>query len=128
MNFEEFLARVQGHAQLQDRQRALRATRATLETLADRLEGGEAYELAAQLPEGIGAFLTREPIIHSAQRFDLAEFFRRVSMREGAPTDDAVHHARAVLRVVDEVLSGERIGDVRSQLPPDFHALLEATP
>jgi uncharacterized protein (DUF2267 family) len=50
MKHDAFIGQVQHHARLDSRGAAERATRATLETLAERLAGGEANDLAAQLP------------------------------------------------------------------------------
>ncbi len=50
MKYDEFISQVQRRANLASREEAERATRATLETLGERLAGGEAKDLAAQLP------------------------------------------------------------------------------
>ena len=50
MKHDEFIGQVQHRARLSSRGEAERATRATLETLAERLAGGEEQDLAAQLP------------------------------------------------------------------------------
>jgi len=96
-----------------------------LETLAERLAGGEPKNLAAQLPAEIGIHLERGPEA-GGQRFPLDEFFKRVSEREGVELPKAVFHARAVIDVVCEAVSGGEIQDVRSQLPADFQPLFEA--
>ncbi len=54
MKHDEFIGQMQYRARLSSRGAAERATRATLETLAERLAGGEARDLAAQLPPEIG--------------------------------------------------------------------------
>ena len=50
MKYDEFIGQVRHRARLSSHAEAERATRATLETLAERLAGGEAHDLAAQLP------------------------------------------------------------------------------
>ena len=50
MKYDEFIGQVQHRAGLGSHTEAECATRATLETLAERLAGGEAHDLAAQLP------------------------------------------------------------------------------
>ena len=50
MKHDEFIGRVQHYARLASRGDAERATRATLETLGERLAGGEPKDLASQLP------------------------------------------------------------------------------
>ena len=57
MKHDEFIGQVQHRARLSSRGEAERATRATLETLAERLSGGEAKDLASQLPSEIGEHL-----------------------------------------------------------------------
>ena len=49
MEFEEFIAQVAQKAGLSEEDAAT-LTRATLATLAERITGGEAQDLAAQLP------------------------------------------------------------------------------
>lgn len=49
MRYDEFIGQVQHRAGLGSHAEAERATRATLETLAERLAGGEAHDLAARL-------------------------------------------------------------------------------
>lgn len=55
MKHDECIGPVQRRARLRSRGAAERATRATLETLAARLAGDEADDLAAPLPPEIGS-------------------------------------------------------------------------
>ena len=48
--YDEFIKQVQGRGHVESREEAERATRATLQTLAERLAGGEPHDLASQLP------------------------------------------------------------------------------
>jgi uncharacterized protein (DUF2267 family) len=125
MKHDEFIGQVQYRARLSSRGAAERATRATLETLAERLAGGEAKDLAAQLPPEIAEYL-QGGWSAMGERFSLAEFFRRVSQREGADLPDAVFHARAVIEVLSEAVSQGEMDDVRAQLPAEFDRLFEA--
>jgi uncharacterized protein (DUF2267 family) len=124
MKHDEFIGQVQHRAHLDSRGQAERATRVTLETLAERLAGGEAKDLAAQLPLGIGEHLT-DQWSAIGERFSLEEFFRRVSLREGVDLPDAVFHARAVIEVLGEAVSKGEMDDVRAQLPAEFDQLFE---
>ena len=54
MTHDEFIGHVQHRARLASRGQAERATRVVLETLGERLAGGEPFDLAAQLPPEIG--------------------------------------------------------------------------
>jgi uncharacterized protein (DUF2267 family) len=125
MKHDAFIGQVQYRARLSSRGAAERATRATLETLAERLAGGEAKDLAAQLPPEIAEHLRGEWSA-MGERFSLDEFFRRVSQREGADLPDAVFHARAVIEVLSEAVSRGEMDDVRAQLPAEFDRLFEA--
>lgn len=97
----------------------MNAIRATLQTLSERLQGGEPLDLAAQMP----ALLQRDADVGHAERFDTSEFFHRVAEREGVDEQQAQEHARAVLEVTSEAVSRGEINDVLSQLPEDYHRL-----
>jgi uncharacterized protein (DUF2267 family) len=125
MQHDEFIGQVQNRAHLSSRGDAEVATRATLETLAERLAGREPFNAAAQLPRGIAQYLQHE-YAGSGTRFSLDEFFQLVSQREGIELPDAVHHARVVIEVLTEAISPGEISDIRSQLPSDFDPLFEA--
>jgi uncharacterized protein (DUF2267 family) len=123
MNYDEFTGNVQNRARLASTDEAIKAIRATLETLAERLHGGEAQNLAAQLPEEVGHYLTDSD---TSETFDMDEFLERVAKREGVDLPESVHHARAVMTVVQEAVSAGEVADVREQLPDDYAPLFEA--
>ena len=122
MKFDEFTGKVQNKAQLATTDEALGAIRATLETLAERTAGDEAENLAAQLPEEIGRFLEGKQVV---ERFSLADFFDRVTEKEGVDKPVAVFHARAVIDVLQEAVSAGEIENLRSQLPDEWDPLFE---
>ena len=123
MQYDEFIGRVQNRARLATTGEAVRATRATLEVLGERLFGGEAKDLAAQLPREIAHYMETD---RSSESFGLDEFFLRVSQREEVELPDAIHHARAVISVLrDSVTEGE-MRDVMAQLPEEYNALFES--
>jgi uncharacterized protein (DUF2267 family) len=127
MQFDQFVGQVQSRARLASKGEALSAIRATLETLAQRLAGGEASHLAAQLPQEIGVYLRAvSDQDGGGQRFSLDEFFQRVSEREKADLPAAAYHARVVVEVLGESVSAGEMADVRAQLPDDFQPLFEA--
>jgi len=99
--------------------------RATLETLADRLSGGEAEDLAAELP-GLQDRL-RRPVDKPAERFGLQEFVRRTAERAGVDAGQAKEGVRAVLTTVREAVSGSGFRDVMAQLPKEFREVIEST-
>jgi len=122
MKYDEFIAKVERRANLNSRVEAERAVGATLETLAERLAGGEPKDLAAQLPPEIAIYL-QPPLAGVGAPFTLAEFFRLVSEREGVPLSEASLHARAVIAVLCEAVSMGEIENVRAQLPEDLRQL-----
>lgn len=126
MQFREFLGQVQHRAELPTLGHALSATRATLETLGERLAGGEPAQLAAQLPREIAHLVTlgSPSSMGSGQRFNIDEFINRVSLREGVEPPQAAHHAQAVLQVLASAVSPGEMAQVRSQLPEDIRRLL----
>jgi uncharacterized protein (DUF2267 family) len=93
-------------------------------TLAERLAGGEANDLASQLPRGIAEHLRTE-FAGEGLRFPLEEFFERISQREGVALPKAIYHARAVIAVLSEAVSPGEIADVRAQLPAEYARLFE---
>jgi uncharacterized protein (DUF2267 family) len=116
MNRGELVHEVQRRGDFDSAEAAEAAVLATLSVLGERLKGGEAKDLAAQLPRELAdAVETRGP----GERFDLTEFYRRVAEREERDVNPALarDHARIVLEVVlDAVSPGER-DDVLHQLP-----------
>jgi uncharacterized protein (DUF2267 family) len=122
MKYEDFVGQVQNRARLASTGDALKATAATLQTLGQRLAGGEAGDMAAQLPSAIKIFLHQEG---DGERFDLIEFYWRVSVVEGVELRDAALHARAVISVLKEAISPGELADMRAQLPEEFDPLFE---
>ena len=98
MRYDEFIGQVQHRAGLGSHAEAERATRATLETLAERLAGGEAHDLAAQLPPELARSL-EAPDAGIGAKLTLNEFFELVSEREGVDLEDSTLHARVVIGV-----------------------------
>ena len=104
---------------------AERATEATLQTLAERIDAGEARDLAGELPDEVAPWLaTTTP----AERFDIGDFLRRVAQREGTDVETAERHAAAVLIALQRAVSPGEFADLRAELPKDFTPLLPAGP
>ena len=101
---------------------AERVEHATLRTLADRISGGEAQDLAAQLPKPLQDDLrqTRE----EAEAFDVDEFVRRVAQRGHVDPEEARTGAAAVLVTVREAVTEGEFDDVLSQLPQEYRELV----
>ena len=95
---------------------------ATLKTLADRISGGEAEDVAAQLPEPLKEDLhkDREP----AESFDVDEFIRRVSERAHVDPETARNGAMAVLTTVREAVTADEWDDTLAELPREYEQLM----
>jgi uncharacterized protein (DUF2267 family) len=124
LKYDEFIAQVRHRAGLGSHAEAERATRATLETLAERLAGGEAHDLASQLSPELARYLEL-PDAGIAAKLTLDEFFELVSEREGVDLPDATFHARVVIGVLTEAVSLGEIKDVLVQLPAAFAQLFK---
>lgn len=120
MTFDQFTGQVQHRARLASTGDALRAIRATLTVLGQRLYGGEAYELAAQLPEEIKRYLQQAL---PSETFGLTEFYQRVADLEGVDMPESVFHSRAVISVLIDAVSPGEIRDMLDQLPSDYAPL-----
>jgi uncharacterized protein (DUF2267 family) len=126
MKRDEFIKEVQERGHMASREEAENATRATLETLAERLRGEEAEHLASQLPPGIAEHLRHERA-GAGEPLSLEQFFSRVNERDpGVDAPTAVYHARVVIEVLQEAVTKGEIDDVRSQLPAEYAPLFEA--
>lgn len=125
MKHDEFIGQVQHRARLSSRGDAERATSATLETLGERLAGGEAKDFASQLPPHLAKYAL-SGLAGMGERYTLDEFYRRVSDREGVDLPKAIFHARAVIEVLQEAISPGEIKDIRAQLPAEYNNLFEA--
>ncbi|GAA1800506.1 DUF2267 domain-containing protein [Planosporangium flavigriseum] len=99
-------------------------TQATLLTLADRISGGEARDLAAQLPQELREFLTRSQ--EPAEAFDLEDFIARVRLRAGVDADTAKKGVEAVFKTLYAAVSTGEFEDVMAQLPKEFQNLVPA--
>jgi uncharacterized protein (DUF2267 family) len=117
--------RVEGRAGVA-RAAAERAVAAVLETLAERVAGGEVDDLAEYLPREL-----REPLergkAHSggkAQRMSLDEFVGRIADREGIVWEDALEHARAVFETLREAIPEKEWSDLMAQLPRSYSEAL----
>jgi uncharacterized protein (DUF2267 family) len=122
--YDEFVTIVEQAARI-GRDRAEQAIRATLQTLAERIDAGEARDLAAELPEELAPWLaTTTP----AERFDVDEFLRRIAEREGVDPQTAEKHVEAVFVALGRALSDKELSDLAAELPKDFSPLLPRGP
>jgi uncharacterized protein (DUF2267 family) len=100
----------------------MRATRATLETLAERIGPDETRHLADQLPHEIQLFLA-DAGMPMPERFSSDEFLLRVCAREGIDLPISTSHARVVFDVLTQAVSPGEVVDVLERLPEDYRRL-----
>ncbi len=101
VGYKEFIDRVRRQAGLGSSSEAETAVRATLTTLGEYLD--EEPDLVSRLPEELAEHLRREPsgrIVSSS----LDAFMEEVGKREGANTDEASSHVRAIVDVLRKAI------------------------
>lgn len=122
MEYNEFITHVQSLAQSNSREEAERATRATLETLKERISSTEAQELAAQLPDELGECLQGQEA-DSNQSFNLKEFITRASQKENIEPTTAAIHVRAVFAVLQNAIKPEIFSAFHAHFSHDYEEL-----
>ncbi|WP_132058696.1 DUF2267 domain-containing protein [Halorussus amylolyticus] len=122
MKYNDFMGEVQHRLELPQLGRAVRATRAVLTTLGERLQEGEATDLAGPLPMEVDYYLHAA---ESGQRFDYDEFMERVAERANVDKSEAAYYGRVVVGLVSELVAGSEIEQVRAQLPDDYDDLFQ---
>lgn len=128
MQYEEFVEKVGELIGVEDFEEGEMATASTLATLGERISQGEAENLVAQLPEELKGQLFPEDRAKKAEGFSLEEFYDRVAVREDIDVGEAQTHARVVMSVLGEAVSGGELDDVKRQLPEEFYPLFEPGP
>ncbi|MBD2725901.1 DUF2267 domain-containing protein [Nostoc sp. FACHB-892] len=122
MEYDEFITHVQSLTQSDSREEAERATRATLETLKERIANDEAQELAASLPQQLGDYL-RGKEGDSGGSFNLQEFIARASQKENIEPTTVAIHVRAVFTVLQNAVSPELFAALHSHFSHDYEEL-----
>jgi uncharacterized protein (DUF2267 family) len=103
--------------------KAERAARATLETLAERVSAGVARDLAGDLPVAERRWLQPRG---DAQPLDAVAFVRRVAEREETDPATAEARVRAVFLALARLLAEDVFGELVAELPKDYGGLLGA--
>jgi uncharacterized protein (DUF2267 family) len=124
MSPRSFVERVMVRTRL-DQAMARRAVEAVLETLAERIAGGDVDDLMARLPIPFHAALKRGKVQADSTtlRMTAEEFVRRVARRLDTSDDRARDTVGAVLATVHEATREEFL-DVTVQLPEGYRDLL----
>lgn len=116
MNFDEFTGTVQHRLELPGTGEAVRAIRATLLPLGERIPAGNAEDLAASLPLEVKWYMTGAVQQHG-QRFDWQEYVDRVSDIENRDRSEAAYHAQVIIDLVSTLVAPSDMQQLRDQLP-----------
>ena len=121
MDYHDFVGEVQNRLELPGMGEAVRATRAVLTTLGERIQEGEAADLAGPLPMEVDRYLLEA---ESGQQFGYDEFVDRVAERADLEDGDdgrgeAVYYVQAVVALLAELVPGGELEEVRENLPGD---------
>ena len=120
MKYDEFIARVAERTGLFEGD-AVALIHATLATLAERISGEEARDLAAHLPGPLQNALL--PTSEQAEAFGSHEFVNRVAERFGRDPTWVKGGVDAVMATLREAVTSDEFDDALGQLPKDFHRL-----
>lgn len=123
MQYDEFIGQVQHRGRMSSRRDAERAVEATLHTLGERLAGGAAENLAAQLPAELGDYLRRA---RGPRRLSVGQFLSSVGDRASVDPPDAAWQARVVLDVLRDAVTPGTLDNIRAQFPGEFERLFDA--
>jgi len=122
MKYGDFIGHVQHKCRVGTQGEAVKAVRSTLETLGERMFSNEKEHLMSQLPEEIGYYLSQT---EKNEKYDLNEFYEKVSEKEGTDMPIAVHHARSVMSVVKEAVTPGQWRNLLYELPEEYAPLLD---
>jgi len=122
MKYDQFVESVGQRTGL-PREAAEKLTHATLQVLAERLSGGEAEDLQAQLATELKQDLA-VPKEKRAESFGAAEFTQRVAQRAEIDEAAAQIGAAVVLATLGEAVTPGEFDDVLSQLGREYAALM----
>lgn len=123
MTFREFLAAVREQGGYGDPRETLTVTEAVLTTLGERLQPSAADHLADQLPTELAEILMDAADNAPGRTWGVHEFVRQVAEATGDDGETARVHARAVLTVLAETISGGERNKLISQLPAGYAEL-----
>lgn len=118
----EFFAQVRQRAELPSQEDAIKVTQVVLDTLGERLNGSEPFELGSQLPADVASALNPS-VDRPAETFGIHEFINRVADREGEDRERAHQQSTAVLSTLADAVSPGELNQLISQLPSGYAEL-----
>jgi uncharacterized protein (DUF2267 family) len=125
MNYKEFMGQAQHRLELDELGPAVRASRAVLTTLGERIDPGEATDLASPLPMEVDRYLIEAAERAGGEKFTYDEFLNRISERAGVDRSDANYYAQTIVGLVGEIVPAGNMEKVRTQLPEGFASLFQ---
>lgn len=123
MDTETYIDKVAARLDV-DRETAQTSTRATLVTVAQRLQEGQARDLSAQLPRPAADWV--EEGANQQETFDADGFIARVAELSGLEEGQVPDHARAVLGTLSEAVTAGEIEKLIGELPTDIARMVAA--
>lgn len=131
MRYEEFIDQVRQDFSPGSQDEALRITRATLETLGERIYRTARQNLAAQLPDQIKELLVaRTEPERSAQdvdQFSMQDFYHRVSARAEMGYPRTLDGVKVVMQVMRQAVSPGIWEQLKNELSADYDEIMEET-
>jgi uncharacterized protein (DUF2267 family) len=124
VQYDEFIGRVVQRAGV-SREYAAILTQGTLQALADRISGGQAADLEAQLPASLARPLRTSPQ-KPAKNYGFDEFVARVrDLAVSVPDEAVLPGIRAVMLTLRDSVGDKEFRDTMAQLPDKFGELLQ---
>lgn len=126
MQEDEFHKLVQEASHLDTIDRAQVASEAVLGTVGETLTGGEAEDVASQLPPELASVI--EDTDHDGAGYDRSEFVERVGEHlQGTDVEpnDAERYADGVADAITVALTEGELEDLKAQLDDGLHPLFE---
>jgi uncharacterized protein (DUF2267 family) len=121
VKYDQMVKAVKERAELADREEAERALWVVVQTLSDRLLGGEADDLLSQLPEPLKSEIL---VTEGADPMDSDEFVERVADELELPEDEARDRVRAVFATLHEAVTEGEWEEVVGQLDKNYAVLI----
>lgn len=124
MRYRQIVEHVQKIAGFKAPEDAQKAISAVSEALAERLSGGLMRKVASQLPKEISSVMDSVP---RHEVFGLQEFFNLVAGKLGTAPAEAMHHAEAVLAVLQDAAPVEIWEQVYPELDPEYRKFIDSS-
>jgi uncharacterized protein (DUF2267 family) len=123
VKYDQMVKAVEERAGIVDREDAERTLRVVVQALADRLLGGEADDLLAQLPEPLKSEIR---VTDEADPMKPQEFVQRVARELDLPEEEARDRVRAVFGTLQEAVTEGEWEEVVGQLDRKYAELISA--